>query len=467
MKRRRSLEIDRAEAETSSRFGEPTEEERKEQEFILRAFHKDTEGLAEGTVVGYMGKFARWWEFREWSRAKRAGALDLFLDLSPDAERRSVWLDYIAYLVEILRIKGQSCYETLSATKKVLSRNGLVDLGFADDSAPEVQEAKRKAKYTIEELQDRAETAAENQKLPMFEELEDALYHRMWADTEDIPFYDQVLVRVTWVGIALMTMTGMRPCNIATASKSKHTILSQNVTLLLLRDGDDPTAAIPIKGGDSWPPGYSVLDGIGVEADFLSQKTGQKLGRKVFPAVDTRSIRLVNGIAYLFKMSGVKGGDPLLTAYRVSPKVRDAVTVSKTVRDSDLSTWISSTAHCLGFQRSHFSSKSCRIGLVTGASWGCGVNWDCPTARETARMGGWADAKKSGAMRRHYDLSTSVYRMLHPDLALKRSDVWEMLAYSERCKQPEPSPFPEYCGQRIGRSSHGVSRPPKKKQRHG
>mgnify|MGYP000107718097 CR=1 FL=1 len=101
---------------------------------------------------------------------------------------------------------------------------------------------------------------------------------------------------------------------------------------------------------------------------------------------------------------------------------------------------ISGMAYRLGFELSHFSAKSCRIGLVTGAGWRSGIEWEDAVAQDTARMGGWAEAKKTGAMRRHYDLSTTTYRKIHPDLALKQLDVWDMLPYRERTIQPRPDP---------------------------
>ena len=131
--------------------------------------------------------------------AERGGNRDLFLLETPSEERRREWLDYIAYLlVDILRIRGQSCFEHLSAVKKVLCRNGLTDLTFADDLAPEIKEAKSKAKYSNEELRERADAASEKLKLPMFDELEDAIYNRLWEGTEEgSSQFDRVLSRGT------------------------------------------------------------------------------------------------------------------------------------------------------------------------------------------------------------------------------------------------------------------------------
>jgi len=445
-----------AEAE-ANRFAPPTDEERREQEAIIRAYHA-SEGLATGTVVGYMGKFGAFWQFREWSRAERGGDRDLFLLLTPAEERRRVWLDYIAYLVDILRIKGRSCFEHLSATKKVLSRNGMSDLEFADDSAPEVKEAKSKAKYTNEELRERADASAQSLKLPMFEELEDLLYRKLWMDSESESFFDRVLRRGTWLGIALMIMTGARPCNIIVKGGTDHTIRARDVTLLLTHALTEDE--IYLRGGDQWPVGYTMYDAAGVEADYLSQKTGQKLGRKVIPAVDTRAIRFVRGMAWWFQYSGVRTDDMLLTMYRQSPRRGTGIEQRpRLVSESDISTTISGMAYRLGFERSHFSSKSCRIGLVTGAGWRSGIEWESAVAQETARMGGWAESRKTGAMRRYYDLSTTTYRKIHPDLALKQLDVWEMLPYRERAVQPRPDP------QFIGQPVRTPEKPARKRQR--
>lgn len=393
-----------------------------------------------------MGKFSAFWQFREWSRTQRGGDRDLFLLLTPEKERRAVWVDYIAYLVDVLRIRGQSCFEHLSATKKVLSRNGITDLGFADDSAPEIKEAKGKAKYTNEELRERADQSARNLKLPMFEELEDILYQKLWIDSESLPFFDRVLRRGTWLGVALMVMTGARPCNIVVKAGTDHTIRARDVTLLLSHatSGEERY----VRGGDEWPGGFTMWDGAGVEADYLSQKTGQKLGRKVIPAVDTRSIRFIKGLCWWLQYSGVKTDDMLLTMYRCSPRRGAGTEIRpRLVNEGDVSMAISGMAYRLGFELSHFSAKSCRIGLVTGAGWRSGIEWEDAVAQDTARMGGWAEAKKTGAMRRHYDLSTTTYRKIHPDLALKQLDVWDMLPYRERTIQPRPDP--ECVGQCI------------------
>ena len=74
-------------------------------------------------------------------------------------------------------------------------------------------------------------------------------------------------------------------------------------------------------------------------------------------------------------------------------------------------------------------------------------------------MGGWAESRKTGAMRRYYDLSTTTYRKIHPDLALKQLDVWEMLPYRERAVQPRPDP------QFIGQPVRTPEKPARKRQR--
>ena len=425
---------------------EITPEERREQEAIVRAFHAAREGSAPGTVIGYMGKFGTFWQFRDWSRVHRQGSLDLFLLDTPEEQRTVVWLDYIAYLVDVLHIRGHSFAEHLCATKKVLTRNGILCLAFADDSIPSIKEAKLKSKYSLVELREKADSASLNQKLPMFDELEDLMYRKMWTETEDILIREKLIKRGTWIGGSLMCMTGARESNITRTSSSDHTIRAGSVRLMLMRDGE-PHSEIYIEGGEPWPADYSENDGMGVEVVYLSQKTGQILGRKVIPAVDTRSIRLVNGIAWWFKFSGVKKDDPLLTCYRRALRRKGCVIEAKSIRGCDVSVMIAEMAYRLGFEMRHFSSKSCRIGLVTGAGWLCGMNWEDPLAQETARMGGWKDASQAGAMRRHYDLSKTVYRKIHPDLALKHMDVWEMLSYKERSEQPRPGP--EDIGQAV------------------
>ena len=245
----------------ANRFEEPTEEERREQVAILKAF-QSRDSLVEGTVTGYMGKFSTFWKFREGTRNERGGDRDLFLLSTPPSQRRQVWLDFIGFLVDIQHIRGQSCFEHLSAVKRVLSRNGLTDLEFADDSATEVKDAKKKAKYSNDELQDRAEAASKRLKLPMFDELEDLLYKELWLDTEEEVHYVKAYKRGVWLGIALMTMTGARPSNIIVTAGSEHTIRAKNVRLMLFKEGD-PESETYISGGDPWPDGYTVNDGGG------------------------------------------------------------------------------------------------------------------------------------------------------------------------------------------------------------
>ena len=313
-------------------------------------------------------------------------------------------------------------------------------MSFADDSAPEVREAKQKAKHTLEELQDREEKKAKNLKLPMFDELEDLLYKRLWVDSEEDTLHNQLYKRGTWIGIALMSVTGLRPSNLTATAHADHAIRAVSVTMMLIREGD-AASEVYYRGGSGWPDGYTEVDAGGFEGDFHCSKTGQRLGRRVIPAVDTRTIRLNTALAWWFRHSGVRPEDMLLTMYRQSQGRRPPGKIEPyRVRDCDVSGFISSSAYMLGFEREHFSSRSCRIGLVTGAGWRSGIDWENTAAQETARMGGWADARRSGAMRRHYDLSRIVYRELHPDLALKHIDVWEMLPYSQRAANPRPDP---------------------------
>jgi len=422
------------------RFEPLSEQERLEQVEILRAFRQDKEGLAQGTVVGYMGKFAAFWRFRESSKHERGGERDLFLLSTPVDRRRDVWLDYIGYLVEVRHIKGQSCFEHLSATKKVLMRNGLLDLSFADDSDPVIRDAKAKAKFTEAELHEMADAAAQRKKLPMFEELEDKLYQKLWIESEEDIMFVKMFKRGIWLGIALMTMTGARPSNIVVTMNAKHTLWAKDATVMLIKDGA-PSSERFVSGGDPWPDGFVEQDVAGTEVTFHSHKSGQVLGRKVFPGDEVRTIRLNQGMGWWFRHSGVKPDDMLLTMYRQPIGRRfPGGPEQRLLRDTDLAGHIMDEAYYMGFGYGHFSCRSCRIGLVTRASWGAGVDWDNPDAQHTARMGGWANARQTGAMRRHYDLSRVVHREMHPDLALKFDDVWEMLPYREREKKPRPPP---------------------------
>ena len=125
------------------------------------------------------------------------------------------------------------------------------------------------------------------------------------------------------------------------------------------------------------------------------------------------------GVAYWFRFSGVLTEDMILTMFRQPIEAEpDGDKLSCMVRDVDISHAIKGTAERLGFSQVHFSTKSCRIGLVTGAGWNAGVDWDDAQAAETARMGGWNDARRMGATRKHYDLSKSVYRSIYTDIVL-------------------------------------------------
>ena len=439
---RRTLIVDQVRvSEEMSLVGDVTDEDRLEQEALIKVFHEGTEGLAPGTVVGYSGKFTAWCKYRHWSKHTRDGELDLFLAATPADGRRKVWLDYIAYLITVLTIKGHAHAEHLSATKRVLSRNGLTDLTFADDSALEIRDAKLKAKFTNAELRDMEVATAGNKKLPMFEEMEDMLYNLLYLAT--VTTRDLMFLRGVWLGSMFMILTGARESNIIVTSTTDHTLRAADVTIFLRnKDGTE----VYVKGGDEWPDGFSLDDSWGVEVKYLSQKTGQKLGSKVFPAVDVRTRRFAIGVAYWFRMSGVKPEDMILTMYRlpVVPKPGE-VAAACMIRDRDISHAIKGMAERLGFNQSHYSTKSCRIGLVTGAGWNAGVDWTDSRAAEVARVGGWKDASRMGAMRKNYDLSKSVYRSVHADLVLKRADVWEMLSWSVKGKQPEfmldPPPY--------------------------
>jgi hypothetical protein len=103
---------------------------------------------------------------------------------------------------------------------------------------------------------------------------------------------------------------------------------------------------------------------------------------------------------------------------------------------------IKDAAAALAFGTSHYSSHSARSGFVTKHSWaekqaGKGAGQGAGTSSsELAQMGGWKNGSASGAMRMHYDRTTSVYRPIDTQLELTKEDVVSMLSLVEQDKLP-------------------------------
>ena len=169
------------------------------------------------------------------------------------------------------------------------------------------------------------------------------------------------------------------------------------------------------------------------------------MGRKVVMDVDLTSRRACLAVSGWAQFSGGQTGEPFLTMRRYSSLTNSIHRCL--ITDSHCNMVMKDAAIAQGFTANHFSTHSSRSGMVTQHTWareaaaasaaGMGA---ASSDQALATMGGWVDATQRGAMRVHYDRTTSVYRAINPEFALTRKDVVAMLSVHEQSLLPRHTP---------------------------
>jgi hypothetical protein len=141
-------------------------------------------------------------------------------------------------------------------------------------------------------------------------------------------------------------------------------------------------------------------------------------------------------MAHWAKNSGARTAEPFFTMRRLSPKTKKETVCF--INSSHVNFVIKDAAAALSLGTTHYSSHSARSGFVTKHSWaekqsdkvrgqGAGAS-----GKEVAQMGGWKNDAAKGAMKMHYDRTTSAYLPIDPQFELSKGDVIRMLSLVEQ-----------------------------------
>ena len=185
---------------------------------------------------------------------------------------------------------------------------------------------------------------------------------------------------------------------------------------------------------------------VGFELSGLTEKGKTRMGRKLVRDIDPISKMECLAVAGWAQYSGGLTGEPFLTMRRYSSRTQSVHRCL--ITDSHCNMVIKDAAIAQGFTANHFSTHSSRSGMVTQHTWAreaaassLAGNGVASSDQALATMGGWVNATRTGAMRVHYDRTTSVYRPINPQFALTRDDVVSMLSIHEQSLLPRHTAY--------------------------
>jgi hypothetical protein len=210
------------------------------------------------------------------------------------------------------------------------------------------------------------------------------------------------------------------------------------------QDGEAQTSNLELTCGDEKNSNFEPPDVHSLEVKELTGKGKVEYVSRHIGRVDELSDRVCLAMAHWAKNSGARTTEPFFTMRRLSPKTKK-VTVCF-INSSHVNFVIKDAAAALSLGTTHYSSHSARSGFVTKHSWaekqsdkvrgqGAGAS-----GKEVAQMGGWKNDKAKGAMRMHYDRTTSVYLPIAPQFELSRENVVSMLSLVEQDALPRLTP---------------------------
>jgi len=411
-------------------------------EAAMRAEVEQRSLRPRSTTSTYASHAKKYIVFRVGRMSAIDGGEDMFLELLSPGDRTKEWIQYI-YHLSASGVRGKSLASHLSGTKAFFRENSEVNLNFCEDGRDDIKNAKVKANAVDRGVLRAASLKRDaNIKLPVFQELSDMVYEMAFEDIDDWGWHPTHSKGAATAQL-LQTILGVRVSNSVKCSHTDHHLDTEDVIIRFVRPigrGGLGSGTWVLTCGDEWDPTFEPAD---VESIEVREHTGK--GKKEYKGrhvgrVDSLSDRVCLAVAYWARNSGAKTGEPFFTMRRLSP-VTNKFTVCH-INNAHVNFVIKDAAAALAFGASHYSSHSARSGFVTKHSWadkqakkvagqGAGAS-----GSELAQMGGWKNSSANGAMRMHYDRTTSVYSPIDPQLELTKGDVVSMLSLVEQGKLP-------------------------------
>jgi hypothetical protein len=439
-------------------------DEREEEKARYESIHKrPTRPLS--TTSTYASHAKKFVNYRTTHGILLNGELDLFMVNMTYGERLEVWLGYI-YSLSDQGLYGQALASHLSATKAfILTNHTSMDMSFCDDNIKAIKDAKFKANSVDRSVRRVAALKRDSRlKLPVFEELTDVVYEMAFREEDD---WGWVGMHIKGAATAqlLQTLLGTRISSTVKRQLTDHHLDTEDVVLkfekLSLEPGGSLLEAV-YTCGDIWPEGFLPCHVTGVELRSNTEKGKVTDRNRFIGRVDDQSNKVCLAVALWAKHSGARIGEPFFTMRRISPITKRLHVCY--INDTHVNFVVKDAADALGLGRDHYSTHSARSGFVTKHTWAerLAVGKSVPvgfiptTDADIAQAGGWADPSKKGAMKMHYDRSTSVYRPLDPQYALSREDVIGMLSLVEQGNLPKLSTRELYELRHFRRSVWGT-----------
>jgi hypothetical protein len=422
-------------------------EEREEEKARYESIHKrPTRPLS--TTSTYASHAKKFVNYRTTHGVLLNGELDLFMANLTNEERLEVWLGYI-YSLSDQGLYGQALASHLSATKAfILTNCTSMDMSFCDDNIKAIKDAKFKANTVDRSVRRVAALKRDSRlKLPVFEELSDVVYEMAFREEDD---WGWVGMHIKGAATAqlLQTLLGTRISSTVKRQLTDHHLDTEDVILKFEKLGLGPDGSLleaVYTCGDEWPVGFLPFHVIGVELRSNTEKGKVTDRNRFIGRVDDQSNKVCLAVALWAKHSGSRTGEPFFTMRRYSPTTKRIHVCY--INDTHVNFVVKDAAAALGLGRDHYSTHSARSGFVTKHTWAerlavgksVSVGIIPTTDGDIAQAGGWADPSKKGAMKMHYDRSTSVYRPLDPEYTLTRDDVIGMLSLVEQGNLPKLS----------------------------
>ena len=393
------------------------------------------------------------------------GELDLFMVNMTHEERLTVWLGYI-YSLSDQGLYGQALASHLSATKAfILTNCSSIDMSFCDDNIKAIKDAKFKANSVDRSVRRVAALKRDSRlKLPVFEELSDVVYEMAFREEDDWG-WSGMHIKGAATAQLLQTLLGTRISSTVKRQLTDHHLDTEDVVLKFEKQSMEPGGSLleaVYTCGDVWPVGFLPCHVTGVELRSNTEKGKVTDRNRFIGQVDDQSNKVCLAVALWAKHSGARTGEPFFTMRRYSPTTKRIHVCY--INDTHVNFVVKDASDALGLGRDHYSTHSARSGFVTKHTWAerLAVGKSVPvgfiptTDGDIAQAGGWANPSKKGAMKMHYDRSTSVYRPLDPQYALSREDVIGMLSLVEQGNLPKLSSRELYELRHFRRSVWGT-----------
>jgi hypothetical protein len=369
--------------------------------------------VTAGTLRNYDRMWGTWEEFWAVCRDRGLSGDPWLRGVTSDWDRKRYWLKYVWYLRTATGTRPGAIAQHLSAVRKIL-RTHQIDVGFADDSCPLVQDAVRAAKEQNRDERKRELIQREARiKLPAFEELIEWAHREFWCNsTWD---WDGTERKAIWVALSLMDVFGLRQSNLVAPRPrgSDHAFRAEDFELYVVGDTGEE---LRVNVGDPEMDGIIAAQVTRVSLVVASAKRSVEAVRKIITRSDARGSRAIDTLVTWLKESRVEPSDILVTYRRVS--LVDQREYVKTLTASTLGGGIKEAAVGVQVPPEYFSSRSLRKGLVTRGA----LEGEDPEV--TAERGQW---RSQTVMTGHYDSSQMLHRAEGGSQPLNRQTILAML----------------------------------------